>query len=184
MALFRHRIRGWAAGLAVVLVVVLALAAPAAAQSSREMAMWERSAYKTLTYETMSNGVDLALYSLVLGGTLSAGPTFLLVNAGTAATAYYLHELAWAEWGPPEEEYDSVTQVGKAASFRLANTTRAFGVGLMFVRGDPLAAGTFALLGAAADTAVYVYNDWAWRNWFPVRKPLEPRYYDISAEVY
>src|SRR3546814_5542908 len=110
----------------------------AAAEATTDPAVLERSLYKTLVFETATNAFDLLLFGSVFGGKLYAGPTFLAVNATTAALLYYGHEVAWGYLGPPGDEYDTSANLLKGTPFRLVSSTKAFAIGYGF-SGDPVA---------------------------------------------
>lgn len=143
--------------------------APAAEQG---WSVWELTTYKTLTYEAMAQGFDLAAYYVILGGTAAGSAGFFVANAGTAAVAYYTHEIVWDFLGPLPEPYAEWTLATKAATYRVVSVARSFGLGYL-IAGDPLAATGFAIAGGIADTAFYVINDYAWSLLAP--PPASPR---------
>lgn len=168
------RIRPTTCSAAVLATALLLAAAPghSQTQATADPPVLERSLYKTLVFEGATNAIDLLLFGSLLGGHLYAGPAFLAVNASAAALIYYGHEVAWGCLGPPEDEYDTKTNVLKGTTFRLASSTRAFAVGYGFT-GDPIAAGGFMLASAVGETAVYVASEYGWAFYDRMRRPVE-----------
>lgn len=151
----------------------LAATAPVHAQApatEQGWSVWELTTYKTLTYEAMANGFDLATYYLILGGTAAGSAGFFAVNAGTAAVAYYTHEIVWSVFGPLPEPYAEWTLATKAVTYRVISVARSYGLGYL-IAGDPLLAGGFAIAGGIADTGFYVINDYVWSLVAPPATP-------------
>jgi uncharacterized membrane protein len=153
--------RQLAAALAAASLAASPAALAQAPASAEAWSPWELATYKTLTYEAMAQGSDLVAYFVILGGETAGSAGFFAVNAVTSAAAYYTHELIWQLAGPLPEPYAEWTLATKAATYRVVNTARAYGLGYL-VAGDPLLAGGFALAGAVTDTGFYVLNDYVW----------------------
>jgi uncharacterized membrane protein len=87
--------------------------------------VWTYSFYKTLTYEFFANGSDLILYS-TLGGTAASSVPFMAVDVLSAASAYYIHELAWNIFGPTPETSAGSIELGltKTLTYRVVSTSR------------------------------------------------------------
>lgn len=132
--------------------------------------IWERTLYKTLTYQAVANLSDLALYDLVLGGTAVAGAGFFAANAGSAAALYYGYEYAWQVFGPPPEDKTNTTILHKTILYRLLNSSRNFTLGYTF-GGGPAAAIGFVAANFATDTVIYVTNEYAWDYFRPAAAP-------------
>ena len=117
--------------------------------------MWTYSLYKTLTYEALANGADLILYATVLGGTVAASAPFLAVNALSAASVYYVHELTWNLLGPAPQTTAGAVELGltKTLTYRVVGTAQHLAVAYAFT-GD-----LWASLGYAA-----AVNVTAWRS--------------------
>lgn len=122
---------------------------------------WERTLYKTLTYQAAANLSDLALYDLVLGGTAAAGAGFFAVNAVSAATLYYGYEYLWQSYGPPPEEKTHRTVAEKTILYRVFNSTRNFTLGYVFGGSIATAVG-FVAANFATDTVIFVANEYSW----------------------
>lgn len=158
-------------GLCIVATGATARAAePVPAADAGALPTWERTLYKTLTYQAVANLSDLALFSLVLGGTASAGTAFLAVNALSAAGLYYPYEYLWATVGPSSEETTHATVAFKTAVYRMFNASRNFALGYAFAGQTTLAAG-FVAANFVTDTAIFVTNEYAW----DVFRPQPPR---------
>lgn len=147
------------------------LSAPAAAQdqpvpAGDPLPVWERTLYKTLTYQAAANLSDLVLYDLVLGGTAVAGAGFFVANAASAAALYYGYEYAWQIAGPPPEEKTHQTIAEKTILYRVFNSSRNFALGYAFGGSVPVAAG-FVAANFVTDTAIFVANEYGWDVYRP-----------------
>jgi len=158
-------------------LVALALAAGAPAALAQEAALsgadalpaWERTLYKTLTYQAVANLSDIALYGVVLGGTAAAGAGFFAVNAVSAATLYYGYEYLWQAYGPPPDEKTHRTVAEKTILYRVFNSSRNFTLGYVFGGSIATAVG-FVAANFATDTVIFVANEYSW----DVFRPAEP----------
>lgn len=160
--------------LAIVLVAIGIGAATLPPAPAAAWTLWERTAYKTLTYEAMHNAFDLTLYGSLLGGSLVGSPVFLGTNAAMSAAVYYAHEYAWESASPSNEPFTDWTTLSKLVTYRVATTVKNIGLGLMFT-GDPTLATGFAVISAVADTGFYLANEWGWGAWQPPGAPaVEP----------
>ena len=133
----------------------------AAEAAAGTMPVWERTLFKTLTYQAVANLSDLALYDLLLGGTAVAGAGFFAVNAASAAALYYGYEYAWQTLGPPPEEKTHGTIAQKTVAYRVLNSARNFTLGYAFGGSIGIAAG-FVAANFVTDTAIFVANEYAW----------------------
>jgi len=134
--------------------------------------IWERTLYKTLTYQTMANLSDLALYDVLLGGTAVAGGAgFFAANAASAAALYYGYEYAWQIFGPPPGEKTNQTILQKTVLYRVLNSSRNFTLGLTF-GGSTTVALAFVGANFVTDTAIFVGNEYAW-DLFRPRAPAQ-----------
>lgn len=160
-----------ALGMALFAAPVGAQQTGAAAVPADPMPVWERTLYKTLTYQAAANLSDLALYDLVLGGTAVAGAGFFAVNAASAATLYYGYEYAWQNLGPPPEEKTHQTVLEKTVAYRVLNSSRNFALGYVFGGSFAVAAG-FVAANFVTDTVIFVANEYAWDVFRP-RAPAQ-----------
>ncbi len=140
--------------------------------AAETLPLWERTLYKTLTYQAAANLSDLALYDLVLGGTALAGAGFFAANATSAAALYYGFEYAWQTFGPPPEETTHQTVFNKTVLYRIVNSTRNFAIGYSF-GGTVGGAASFVVGNILTDTPIYVANEYAWDVFRP-RAPTVP----------
>ena len=153
--------RGCLGALVLVAMLSVPVSTPAAA-----MSLWERTAYKTLTYEVMHNAFDLGLYGTMLEGSLAGSPVFLGTNAAMSTAVYYAHEYAWEIVQPSTEPFSDWTTVTKLVTYRAVTAAKNVALGLLFT-GDPTLATGFAVISAVADTGFYLVNEWAWGPWVP-----------------
>lgn len=138
-----------------------ALAQDAGGSAADPLPIWERTLYKTLTYQAAANLSDLALYDLVLGGTAVAGAGFFVANAASAAALYYTFEYTWQSLGPPPEDKTNQTVLEKTLLYRAFNSSRNFTLGYAF--GGTVAAATgFVAANFLTDTVIFVTNEYAW----------------------
>jgi len=133
----------------------------AAAESAGTLPVWERTLYKTLTYQAVANLSDLALYNVLLGGTAVAGGGFFIANAASAAALYYGYEYTWQTLGPPPEETTHGTIAEKTIYYRLLNSSRNFTLGYTF-SGSVAVAASFVAANFLTDTVIFVGNEYAW----------------------
>lgn len=163
-----------AAALLASTIVAGALSAPgrAAAQSvpgadpAAPLPVWERTLYKTLTYQAASNLSDLALYAALLGGSAAGSAGFVAVNLASAMALYYSHDYAWETLGPAAEDKSHRTVASKTVTYRLVATAKNFALGYAF-GGSAAAATAFVAAGAVADTVIFVGNEYAWDAFRP-----------------
>lgn len=138
---------------------------PAGAQESaaapEPLPIWERSFYKTLTYQTLANLSDFALYGVVLGGSAATGAGFVAVNTASAAALYYSYEYLWESYGPPPEQKSHAMIVEKTVYYRALSSAKNFALGYAFV-GNVGAAAGFVASSFLADTAIFLGNEYAW----------------------
>jgi uncharacterized membrane protein len=134
---------------------------PATAAADGSLPVWERTLYKTLTYQAVANLSDLALYDVLLGGAAVAGGGFFVANAASAAALYYGYEYAWQMVGPPPGEKTHEDILHKTVLYRVLNSSRNFTLGLTF-GGSTTAAIAFVGANFVTDTIIFVGNEYAW----------------------
>ncbi len=145
-------------------------AVPAAAEAAADtLPVWERTLYKTLTYQAAANLSDLALYDVVLGGTAAAGAGFFAVNAASAAALYFGFEYAWQTLGSSAPEMTHAAIVEKTIYYRLLNSSRNFALGYAFSGSAVVAAG-FVAANVVTDTAIFVSNEYGWDAFRPIAR--------------
>jgi len=158
--------------IAMVLAALVVIAAPARAADPGEVL--ERNLYKTVTYEVLTNGFDAVMYGLVLGGSAASAPLFVGVNATLAAASYYAHETAWDLGFDEPAPFGDWTLAVRTATYRVVSSTKTYALALVFT-GDPVAATSFAVVGAIGDVSIYLLNDIAWDRYWPLTvEPAAP----------
>lgn len=167
----RRHLAAALAGLALLAAAPGARAQEAAA--AEPLPTWERTLYKTLTYQAVANLSDVALYGLVLGGSATTGAGFFAVNALSAAGLYYGYEYLWQAYGPPPEEKTHQTVAEKTILYRAFNSTRNFTLGYVFGGSIATAVG-FVAANFATDTVIFVANEYAWDLFRPQAVPPQP----------
>jgi len=141
---------------------------PAATEAAVDtLPVWERTLYKTLTYQAVANLSDLALYDVVLGGTAAAGAGFFAVNAASAAALYFGFEYAWQTLGSSTPDMTHATIMEKTIYYRLLNSSRNFALGYAFSGSAAVAAG-FVAVNVVTDTAIFVTNEYGWDAFRPI----------------
>lgn len=161
----------WAAGtLAAVLPVAFAVAGPALAQDAdaapEPLPSWERAAYKTLTFQTVANLADMALFGAIFEAGAGTSAIFLAANTTTAAMLYYPYEMAWDAFGPPPSATTAETIAAKAVGYQVLTGARNLALSYAFT-GALLPSFGFAITAFAMDTAIYAGNDVAWDHFRP-----------------
>jgi len=153
---------------AVMLLAALLCAAPGPGRAQEGPSVWSYSFYKTLTYEALANGADFVLYATVLGGTVAGAVPFLVVNSLSAASAYYVHEVAWNVFGPAPETSTGVVELGlaKTLTYRVVSTAQHMAVAYAFT-GNPWAAAGYAVATTLSDTVIYIANEYGWDVYGP-----------------
>jgi len=154
---------------AALLAAGLALA-PARGQAAEpaEPTVWAYSFYKTLTYELLATTADFILYTTLLGQTAATSVPFLAVNAVSAASAYYLHEVSWNIFGPLPETRSDYVEIGlaKALTYRVVSTAQHLAVAYAFT-GNLWASAGYAAATNLSDTLVYLANEYGWDAFGP-----------------
>jgi uncharacterized membrane protein len=162
--------------LAAAVVLMLLAGKPAAAQEPERLSVWTYSLYKTITYELYANLVDIPLYNwFVPGQAAAATALFTVVNVGTAAGAYYVHEVLWNLYGPPmEESPETAFDVGleKVIVYRVVSTARNLVLLYVFTGSVSVSIG-FALVSNVVDATLYAANEYVWYAYGP---PVESLY--------
>ena len=130
-------------------------AAMVPATSSAEpdpLSSWERAAYKTLTFQTVANLADVALFGAIFEAGAGTSAIFLVANTATAAMLYYPYELAWDRFGPPPSETTADTLATKAISYQVLTGARNLALSYFFT-GSLLPSAGFAAAAFAIDVA-------------------------------
>jgi uncharacterized membrane protein len=150
------------------LIAAVLWAAPGAGHAQEGPSVWHYSFYKTLTYEALANAADFALYSTVLGGTAASALPFLAANAASAASAYYVHEVAWNFFAPAPGTTTEALERGlaKTLTYRVVSTAQHMAVAYAFT-GNPWAAASYALATNLSDVVVYLANEYGWDAFGP-----------------
>lgn len=155
--------------IAVVLCLGLMVVSPARAETltpdlgsaTTDLPVWQRTLYKTLTYQAVANLSDVALYNLLIGGSAATVGSFFAANALSAVALYYGFEYAWQSLGPPLEETDAAVLAEKTVLYRVINSSRNFALGYTF-SGNMAAAGGFVVANFVTDSAIFVGNEYIW----------------------
>jgi hypothetical protein len=124
--------------IAVVLCLGLMVVSPARAETqtpdpdpgsaATDLPIWQRTLYKTLTYQAVANLSDVALYNLLIGGSAATAGSFFAANALSAAALYYGFEYTWQSLRPPLEETDAAVLAEKTVLYRVINPEFRSGV--------------------------------------------------------
>lgn len=134
-----------------------------APEPDRQMPLpsWQRTLYKTITFQAVVNATDVLMFDLVIGAHPVVLGGFFVTNAATAAGLYYGFEYLWRAYGPPLEETDEKTIAKKAVLFQATNSGRIFALG--WILGATPAQATM-LAGAlfVTDTVVFYGNEYIW----------------------
>jgi len=122
---------------------------------------WQRTLYKTITFQAVANATDLLLFDALIGGHAFVLGGFVVANAATAAGLYYGFEYLWQQEGPTLAETDEVTLVKKSLLFQSVNSGRIFLLGYGLGATAPAAA---LLAGTVfvTDVAVFYGNEYFW----------------------
>lgn len=143
---------------------------PAVAPAQADLPLWQRTLYKTLTYQAAANAVDLLVFDLLVGASAATTAGFFVANATTAAAAYYGFEYAWQSLGPTLDDATEQTIVEKTILYRFIGVGRNFTLGYLY-GGTALTAGAFAGLNFVYDTSIFLTNEYVWDIMRPERAP-------------
>ncbi len=132
----------------------------------KPLSSWERAAYKTLTFQTVANLADVALFGAIFEAGAGTSAIFLVANTATAAMLYYPYELAWDRFGPPPSQTTPDTLATKAVSYQVLTGARNLALSYVFT-GSLLPSVGFAAAAFAIDTVIYATNDVAWDTFRP-----------------
>lgn len=135
-----------------------------------DLPLWQRTLYKTLTYQAAANAADVLVFDLLVGASAATTTGFFAANAVTAAAAYYGFEYAWQTFGPTLDETTEETIVEKTILYRFIGIGRNFTLGYAY-GGDPLTAGIFTGLNIAYDTSIFLTNEYVWDIMRPQQAP-------------
>ncbi|WPZ33636.1 DUF2061 domain-containing protein [Thalassobaculum sp. OXR-137] len=126
-----------------------------------DLPIWQRTLYKTLTYQAAANAADVLVFDMLVGASAATTTGFFIANAATAAAAYYGFEYAWQTWGPTLEETTQETIVEKTILYRFIGVGRNATLGYLY-GGSALTAGAFASLNVVYDTSIFLTNEYVW----------------------
>lgn len=129
---------------------------------------WQRTLYKTVTFQAVANATDLLLFDALIGGHAVLLGGFVVANAATAAGLYYGFEYLWQQEGPALADTDETTLLKKSLLFQSVNGGRIFLLGYGLGAGAPAAA---LLAGTVfvTDLAVLYANEYVW----DIMRPME-----------
>jgi uncharacterized membrane protein len=147
-----------------------ALTDDADAARDGDLPLWQRTLYKTLTYQAAANAADVLVFDLLVGASAATTTGFIFANAATAAVAYYGFEYAWQSLGPGLDETTEQTILEKTVLYRFIGVGRNFTLGYIY-GGGPLTAGAFAGLNIVYDTSIFLTNEYVWDILRPQRAP-------------
>lgn len=135
-----------------------------------ELPLWQRTLYKTITYQAAANAADVIAFDLLVGGTAATTTGFFVTNAVSAAVIYYGFEYAWQSFGPSLDETTERTVLEKTALYRFINIGRNFTLGYTF-GGGTATASAFAAANLVYDTAIFASNEYMWDVLRPQKAP-------------
>lgn len=138
--------------------------------SNGDLPLWQRTLYKTLTYQAAANAADVLVFDLLVGASAATTTGFLVANAATAAVAYYGFEYAWQNLGPSLDEANEQTIVEKTILYRFIGIGRNVTLGYLY-GGSVATAGAFAGLNIVYDTSIFLTNEYVWDILRPERTP-------------
>ncbi len=147
--------------------------APAAVsepEADDALPLWQRTLYKTLTYQTAANAADVLVFDLLVGASAATTTGFFVANAATAAAAYYGFEYAWQNLGPSLDETTEQTIVEKTILYRFIGIGRNVTLGYLY-GGSVATAGAFAGLNIVYDTSIFLTNEYVWDILRPEQVP-------------
>lgn len=140
------------------------------ADTPTPLPVWQRTLYKTITYQAVANASDLILFELLIGGGTVVTAGFFAANAVSAAALYYGFEYAWQTLGPPLDQTTERTLAEKTILYRAINSGRNFALGYSFGGGAAVAA-TFVAANFVTDTMIFVSNEYVWDILRPRQAP-------------
>lgn len=144
--------------------------APAVPDPAVVMPVWERAAYKTLTFQTAAMLGDVVLFAVISGSGTATGVAFLAANVASATALYYPYESAWEILGPPPSETTAATRATKTLAYEVLTSARNVALSYAFT-GLLLPSAGFAAAAFAMDTVLYAANDLAWDALVPRAEP-------------
>ena len=147
--------------------------APAAVsepEADDALPLWQRTLYKTLTYQAAANAADVLVFDLLVGASAATTTGFFVANAATAAAAYYGFEYAWQNLGPSLDETTEQTIVEKTILYRFIGIGRNVTLGYLY-GGSVATAGAFAGLNIVYDTSIFLTNEYVWDILRPEQAP-------------
>jgi uncharacterized membrane protein len=140
--------------------------AQAIAQKSNQLPTWQRTLYKTITYQAMGNISDFLFYQALIGGAPLATGSFVIVNAATGFSLYYGFEYAWETVIPPAEDKEARSLLEKTVLYRALNSSKNFAVGYAY-SGSAALASVYVASTFVSDTAIFVANEYLWNSLRP-----------------
>jgi|GEM_PF-733078 len=135
-----------------------------------DLPVWQRTLYKTLTYQAAANVADVMVFDLLVGATAAVNTGFFVANAASAAVAYYGFEYAWQNLGPGLDEAAEQNLAEKLILFRFIGVGRNFALGYVF-GGGPVTGAAYAAANVIYDTAIFTTNEYVWDVMRPDRAP-------------
>lgn len=142
----------------------------ASSETGDDLPLWQRTLYKTLTYQAAANAADVLVFDLLVGASAATTTGFFFANAATAAAAYYGFEYAWQNLGPTLDETNEQTIVEKTILYRFIGIGRNVTLGYLY-GGSVATAGAFAGLNIVYDTSIFLTNEYVWDILRPERAP-------------
>lgn len=140
------------------------------ADTPTPLPVWQRTLYKTITYQAVANASDLVLFELLIGGGTVVTAGFFAANAVSAAALYYGFEYAWQTLGPPLDQTTERTLAEKTILYRAINSGRNFALGYSFGGGAAVAT-AFVVANFVTDTTIFVTNEYVWDILRPRQAP-------------
>jgi hypothetical protein len=137
---------------------------------------WEEIALKTVTYETLSAGLEAGLFVTYFGGSLAtAGSVFVVALAGSSII-YVANEYAWDYFSSPHISSTAPERIAaKAATYRSLSILRTFAVGNIFGGlGEVSRSTAFTLSVTVLDSALYGIVEYSFETMFEEQKNLAP----------
>lgn len=135
-------------------------------QTPQAMPGWLHALAKTATYESLAS-IDALVVGLWWSGDAVTGGLFAGASAATAATAYYLHEVAWNYFGSDPNAADpAVLGLWKTLTYRVVSGARVLTL-TWILTGSPAVSGAYVLVNTVLDATIYYGNDLAWGWWGP-----------------
>lgn len=157
---------GAAFAAALMLSATDAAGAQDAATGSAPPPLWERAAYKTLTFLALDNLADGVLFAAVAGAAAGTSGIFLVANAATTPLLYYPYEMAWTTLAPGSSTTSPDTLAVKTVGYQVLTGARKIALSYALT-GALLPSLGFAATAFAWDALIYAANDVTWDLYQP-----------------